>query len=80
MWASATLAAITHQLGQLQARIVQQPLANAPMPNQSYVPSNQPMPKQADVMTNPPNTNQPNVTTSPPMQNQPSTVINVSSG
>ena len=54
--ASATLAAIAHQLGQLQARVVQPP-SNTPMPNQPNIPSNQPMPNQADAMTNLPMTN-----------------------
>src|SRR5438477_12806974 len=33
--ASTTLAAIAHQLGQLQAKAIQRPVANVPMPNQS---------------------------------------------
>jgi ferritin-like metal-binding protein YciE len=86
--ASTTLAAIAHQLGQLQAMAVQrqaansqmpnQPasVANAPVPNQSYVASNPPMPNQADAMANPSVTNQPKVPTGPQMPNQPPAVVN----
>ena len=73
--ASATLAAIAHQLGQLQARVVQPP-SNAPMPNQPNIPSNQPMPNQADAMANLPMTNQTNIASSPQMPNPPSQVVN----
>lgn len=62
--ASATLAAITHQLSQLQARAVQASTANAPVPN------------HPDELSFAPGANQPNVATSPQMPNQPSSVVN----
>ena len=74
--ASTTLASISHQLGQLQAKAAQHPVANAPMPNQAYAPSNQPMPNQASTMADPPITNQPNVATNPQTPNQSSAVNN----
>lgn len=64
--ASNTLAAIAHQLGQLQAQPVQRPVANPPMPNQPNAPVNQPMPNQPNA----PVPNQSYETTSPQMQNQ----------
>jgi ferritin-like metal-binding protein YciE len=73
---STTLAAIAHQLGQLQTQAVQRPVANAPMPNQSYAPPNQPMPNQVSGIANPLITNQPNVATSPQTPNQSSSVAN----
>ncbi|HYX49629.1 MAG TPA: DUF892 family protein [Ktedonobacteraceae bacterium] len=69
--ASTTLAAIAHQFGQLQARIVQPPPANVSVSNQSYVPSNQPMPNQSNTMANLPPTHQPNVSTNAQVPNQP---------
>ena len=74
--ASTTLAAISHQVGQLQAKAVQRPVANAPMPNQPNVATSPQMPDQANAMANPPITNQPNVATSPQMPDQSSTVDN----
>jgi len=74
--ASTTLASISHQVGQLQAKAVQRTVANAPMPNQPNVATSPQMPDQANAMANPPITNQPNVATSPQMPDQSSTVDN----
>jgi ferritin-like metal-binding protein YciE len=74
--ASNTLAAIVHQLGQLQAKAVQQPVANAAMPNQTNATANAPMSGQADAMANPPIPNQPYVATNPQMQNQSPGTVN----
>jgi ferritin-like metal-binding protein YciE len=74
--ASNTLAAIVHQLGQLQAKAVQQPVANAAMPNQPNATANASMPGQADAMANPPIPNQPYVATSPQMPNQSPGAVN----
>src|SRR6266480_1659645 len=74
--ASTTLAAISHQVSQLQAKAVQRPVANAPMPNQPNVATSPQMPDQANAMANPPLTNQPNVATSPQMPDQSSKVDN----
>lgn len=74
--ASNTLAAIVHQLGQLQAKAVQQTVANTAMPNQPNATAKASMPGQADAMANPPIPNQPYVATSPQMQNQSPGAVN----
>ena len=81
--ASATLAAIAHQLGQLQARASQSqaanapmpnqpaPQANAPMPNQPAPQANAPMPNASYAPSNQPMPNQANAMANPPLTNQP---------
>ncbi len=87
--ASATLAAVTHQLSLLQARAVQAATANNPMPDQqvsapnvpvpnpSPGPSRQSLPNQPDAMNYPKGPN-PNVAAGPQMPNQlqPSQAVN----
>src|SRR3989442_6555983 len=70
--ASTTLAAIARQLGQLQARAVQHPVASPPMPNQPDVAVNTPMPNQPNA----PVTDQPYEGTNPQMQNQSHAAVN----
>ena len=70
--ASTTLAAISHQVGQLQAKAVQRPVANAPIPNQYNAPSNQPMPNQQTVATSPQMPDQSSTVDNQQKPNQPS--------
>ncbi len=75
---SATIAAITHQLSQLQARAVQSSTANASMPNQPESVPNVPKPNQSvqnqsDAMSYPPGTNQPSSVVNQQAPNQSST-------
>jgi len=59
--ASTTLAAISHQVGQLQAKAVQRPVANAPMPNQPNVATSPQMPDQSSTVDNQQKPNQPSM-------------------
>ncbi|HEX9131521.1 MAG TPA: DUF892 family protein [Ktedonobacteraceae bacterium] len=82
--ASNTLAGIARQLGQLQARAVQRPVANPPVPNQPDAAVNTPMPNQSSRRAKAPVPNQPDAlgpdqpdeATDPQMQNQSYAAIN----
>lgn len=69
--ASTTLAAIAHQLSQLQARAVQAATGNNPLPNQPASAQNAPVPNQPNATNMPQGVNQPNVAAGPQMPNQP---------
>ncbi len=72
--ASTTLAAIARQLGQLQARAVQRPIASPPVPNQPDAP----VPNQPYEATGPQMQNQSYAAINPETSNQPSMTGNSS--